>query len=129
MSTIKAKLFAIRCSINQAIGISYIKCIVIITDSLHTAKKIFDSSSHSYQIHSATITHKLREFPGIVPVRKTGDFTQQLTRMPESSRLQSTSHANHHETSVRNTSVTTLYCSGRYHFKHLISKEEIFLNF
>ena len=66
---------------------------------------------------------------GIAPVKKTGNFTQWLTRMPEALRLQSTSHANHLETSVRNTSVTTLYCSGRYHFKHLISKEEIFLNF
>ena len=123
MSTTEAELFAIRCGINQAIGISYIKCIVIITDSLHAAKKIFDSSSHSYQIHSATITHELREFPGIVPVRKTGDFTQQLTRMPESSRFQSTSHANHLGTSVRNTSATILYYNRRCYFKCLISKK------
>jgi len=61
MSTIKAELFAIRYDINQAIGILYIKHIVVITNSLHTAKKIFNSSLHSYQIHSAAITCKLRE--------------------------------------------------------------------
>ena len=44
-------------------------------------------------------------------------------------RLWSTSHANHLGTSVRNTSVTTLYHSRRHHFKCLISKEEISSNF
>jgi len=60
--TTEAELFAIRCSINQAIGIPYIKCIVVITNSLHAAKKIFDSLLHPYQIHSAVIAHELREF-------------------------------------------------------------------
>jgi len=49
--------------------------------------------------------------------------------MPEALRLQSTSYVNHLGTSVRNTSATTLYCSGRHCFKRLISKEEIFSNF
>ena len=62
MSTTEAELFAIRCSINQTIGILYIKHIVVITDSLHAAKKIFNSSSYSYQIYSAAITYELREF-------------------------------------------------------------------
>ena len=38
--TTKAKLFAIRYSINQAVGIPYIKHIIIITDFLHAAKRI-----------------------------------------------------------------------------------------
>jgi len=62
MSTTEAKLSAIRCGINQTISILYIKHIVVITDSLHTTIKIFDSSSHPYQIHSAAITCELREF-------------------------------------------------------------------
>ena len=62
VSTTEAKLFAIRCGINQTIGILYIKHIVVITDSLHAAKKIFNSSLYSYQIHSAAIACKLREF-------------------------------------------------------------------
>jgi len=35
---------------------------VVITDSLHIARKIFDSSTHPYQIHSAAISSELREF-------------------------------------------------------------------
>jgi len=31
-------------------------------DSIYTAKRIFDSSSHPYQIHSAAIFGELREF-------------------------------------------------------------------
>ena len=58
----EAKLFAIQCGINQAIGNSNINHIVVITNSLHAAKKIFDSSIHPYQIHSAAISQKLREF-------------------------------------------------------------------
>jgi len=48
MSTTEAELFALRCGINQAIGILYIMHIVVITDFLHTAKKIFDLSLYSY---------------------------------------------------------------------------------
>jgi len=62
VSTTKVELFAIRCGINQAVGILNIKQIIIITDSLHTAKRIFNSSSHLYQLQSATISHELREF-------------------------------------------------------------------
>ena len=31
-------------------------------DSLHAAKKIFDSLLHLYQIHSTAISHELRDF-------------------------------------------------------------------
>ena len=44
------------------VGISNINHIIIITDSLHAAKRIFGSLSHMYQIHSVIIFHKLREF-------------------------------------------------------------------
>jgi len=58
----KVKLFVIRYSINQATYLSDVKCIFVITDSIHTAKRIFNSSSHLYQIHSAAISRELREF-------------------------------------------------------------------
>jgi len=58
MST-KAKLFVIRCGINQATHLLNIKRIVIISDSIHVAKRIFDSSVHLYQIYSAAISYKL----------------------------------------------------------------------
>ena len=48
ITTTEAELFTIKCEINQAIGIPNIKHIVVITDSLHTTKRIFDLLSHSY---------------------------------------------------------------------------------
>ena len=44
----KAKLVAIRCSINQAIDHNFISTIIIVMDSIHMAKKIFDLSSHPF---------------------------------------------------------------------------------
>jgi len=61
MST-EVKLFVIRCSINQAICFPNVKYIFVITDSIHAAKKIFDSLSYSYQIHLVAISDELREF-------------------------------------------------------------------
>ena len=61
MST-EAKLFVIRYGINQAIYLPNVKYIFVITDSIHTAKRIFDSLSHPYQIHLVAISSKLREF-------------------------------------------------------------------
>ena len=47
--TTKAELFTIRCGINQVIGITNVNYIVIITDSLHTAKRIFNFLPYLYQ--------------------------------------------------------------------------------
>ena len=48
ISTTKAELFAMRCDINQAVGIPHINYIIIITDSIHIAKKIFDLLLYPY---------------------------------------------------------------------------------
>ena len=48
--------------INQAISTPNIKYIVVITDFLHVAKKIFNLSIHPYQIHSAAISQELWDF-------------------------------------------------------------------
>jgi len=58
----KAKLFTMRCSINQACGKDNISKIVIITDSIHSVKHIFDSSVYPLQSHSAAILSELRLF-------------------------------------------------------------------
>ena len=58
----EAELLAICCGINQSVGLHQINKIIAITDSLHAAKKIFESLIHPYQIHSAAISHELREF-------------------------------------------------------------------
>jgi len=61
MST-KAKFFAIRCGINQVFHLQDIFKIIVVTDSIHTAKKIFDPSSHLLQKQVALILNNLREF-------------------------------------------------------------------
>ena len=58
----KAELFAIRCGINQTLNQDGISKIIVVTDSIHVVKKIFDLSSHPLQIHSVTILAKLRQF-------------------------------------------------------------------
>ena len=58
----EAELFAIRCGLNQAIQLSNIECIVVITYSIHVAKKIFDSLIHPYQVQTLVISKEIREF-------------------------------------------------------------------
>ena len=62
ITTTEAELFAIRCGINQACGIPNVSRIVVVTDSIHSARKIFDNESHPYQIHSSAILSELRKF-------------------------------------------------------------------
>jgi len=58
----EAELFTIRCRLNQAIQLSNIKHIIVITNSIHIAKKIFDSSIYLYQVQTLVIFKKIREF-------------------------------------------------------------------
>ena len=59
VTSTEAELFAIRCSINQACSSDSVSKIIVITNSIHAAKKIFDNESHPYQLHSAAILSKL----------------------------------------------------------------------
>ena len=61
MST-EAKLVAIRCSINQATNHNFISTVIIITDSIHVVRKIFNLSSHPYQKYMVSILKKLCSF-------------------------------------------------------------------
>jgi len=61
MST-EAELFVIRCGINQAYIKKNISKIIVVTDSIYVAKKIFDSLSHPYQVHAVAILHGLHCF-------------------------------------------------------------------
>jgi len=58
----EAKLFAIKCGINQAVQMAGINYIIVVTDSLYTAHRIFDSLVHLYQIQLFAISRELREF-------------------------------------------------------------------
>ena len=62
VTSTEAKLFAIRCGINQAINTDNISKVKAIMDSLHSAKKIFDPSLHSYQSYSNFILKELQIF-------------------------------------------------------------------
>ena len=62
VTSTEAELFAIRCGINQACFISNVSKIVIITNSIHAAKKIFDCGFYPYQIHLAAILSELHTF-------------------------------------------------------------------
>ena len=62
VTTTEAELFAIRCGINQACSINNVSKIIIVTDSIHVAKKIFDSDVHPLQIHTAAILNELQKF-------------------------------------------------------------------
>ena len=62
VTSTEVELFAIRCGINQACSIDNVSKIIIITDSIHAAKKIFNSKSHPFQLHTTVILHELQEF-------------------------------------------------------------------
>jgi len=62
ITSTEAELFAIRCGINQACNKENMSKVIIVTDSIHTVKKIFDSKSHPFQSHTAAIFSKLRGF-------------------------------------------------------------------
>ena len=50
VTSTEVELFAIRCGINQAICINNISKIIVITDSIHAVKRIFDPSIHLFQV-------------------------------------------------------------------------------
>ena len=62
VTSMEVELFTIRCNINQACSKDNISKIVVVTDSIHTAKIIFDSKPHPYQSHTAAILSKLQGF-------------------------------------------------------------------
>ena len=58
----EAELFAIRCGINQALNLDNVSKVIVITDSIHMARKIFELSIHPYQVQSAAILSDLCKF-------------------------------------------------------------------
>jgi len=58
----EAELFAIRCGVNQACSKENVSKIVVVTDSIHTAKKIFNTMLHPYQGQAVAILSNLHQF-------------------------------------------------------------------
>jgi len=59
ITSTEVELFAIRYSINQASNCDSISKIIIITNSIYAAKKIFDPSLYPFQVHSVAILTEL----------------------------------------------------------------------
>ena len=62
VTSTEAELFAIKCGINQACTKENVSKIVVVTNSIHATKKIFDSKSHPYQTHTMAILSELHQF-------------------------------------------------------------------
>jgi len=62
VTSTKAELFTIRYSINQACIKENVSKIIVVTNSIHAAKKIFDSKLHLYQSHTTAILSELYYF-------------------------------------------------------------------
>jgi len=58
----EVELFTIRYEINQASKLSDILKIIVVTDSIHVARRIFDLSIHSLQVHTTIILKELQSF-------------------------------------------------------------------
>jgi len=58
----EAELFTIRCGTSQAVYINDITNIVVVTDAISTAQKIFDISYYLFQLYSIAIFQDLRAF-------------------------------------------------------------------
>ena len=62
VTSTEAKLFMIRCGINQACIKENMSKIIVVTNSIYAAKKIFDTVSHPYQSHAVAILSKIHLF-------------------------------------------------------------------
>ena len=62
ITSTETELFAIRYRINQTVQIPEASHIVVITDTIHSVRCIFDSTTHCYQIQLIAIALHLRIF-------------------------------------------------------------------
>ena len=62
VTSMEVELFALRYGINQATCINNISKIIVVTDSIHTVKRIFDLSVYSFQVQSAAVLFDLCYF-------------------------------------------------------------------
>jgi len=62
ITSTEAEMFTIRYSINQVIFKTNVSKIIVITDSIHAAKRIFDLFSHLFQNQSVAILGDLCHF-------------------------------------------------------------------
>jgi len=124
----EAELFAIWCSINQSVGHSNIKKIIIITDSLHTAKKIFGFLCIHIKFTPLPFLRNWENFlwyttitvsnSGIAQVISSGLYMHKLTMRWEIQPQLPSFPINCHGTSAANTILILSIHSGKCFFKH-----------
>ena len=69
VTSTEAEIMAIRLGLNHAIYHEHIENITVITDSIHAARKIFDSSNHPYWSITAPIAKEIHTFLAKSPSR------------------------------------------------------------
>jgi len=62
ITSMEVELLTIRYGINQACIKEGVSKIIVVTDSIHAVKKIFNSKLHPYQSHTTAILSELRHF-------------------------------------------------------------------
>jgi len=124
VTSTEAELFVIRCSINQATCHNEISKIIVVTNSIHVARKIFDSLLHPFQKQSAAVLKKLQMFFslsirriqssfGNALVVVIGPFTKQSMLNSNCFTQLHCSQANYPGTSAKSKNAMTLLIGGR----------------
>jgi len=131
ITSTEAKLFAIRYGINQAVQILDIFYIIVITNTIHSVRHIFDSMTHPYQIQLIAIVQDFREFFnkhahtsidfGIVQATPNSSITHQLINIQKNSTLLLSSYVKSYGISAKKKNAMTLSQT-----RHLTSKRIIF---
>ena len=62
ITSTEVELFAMRCSISQACSKENISKIIVVANSIHVAKKIFDDKTYPYQIYTTAILSEFWQF-------------------------------------------------------------------
>jgi len=110
----EAEHFAIRCGNNYTFQLQDILCIVIVTDIIPAARKIFDSNIHPQQLHSVAISQDLKMFfIGIVQVTSNSSLILWSIRSQNDFRLSLLSLSSLHGSLVEKKSVMTLSVNNR----------------
>ena len=105
ITTNETELFTIRCEISQTTQLPNIFHIIIITDSIYTAQRIFDSFTHFYQLQLITISKNLRSYINTQIIPSNSRITQAII----------SGHFTHLLTITLKSSISILFISTRYY--------------
>ena len=139
VTSTEVELFTIRCGINQACSINNVSKIIVVTDSIHMAKKIFTSKSppsnstlQRFFVNcksSSTLTASIPLNSGNVQVVSNGDSTTTLIKTPNHSTQFPHSLTKFLGTSARKLTAILSSTSGKWCSKHPRGKANISLIF